>query len=439
MITIDQLTEGQRNAFEHAKSLILKANELNGVHTAKVQHLTINGPAGTGKTTMMKFLVSWLTENGIPGVALAAPTHQAKKVLTNIVGEEASTIHSILKINPTTYEEKQFFEQKQAPDLSKIRVLICEEASMYDLKLFEILMNSVMPWTIIIGIGDDAQLRPSDGTKSRFFTDVRFKQVHLTEIKRSNAPIIEVATDIRNGKWISENVIDGQGVFKSESIKTFMASYFDVVKSPDDLFETRMFAYTNDSVDTLNSIIRKRLYSTEEPFIEGEIVVMQEPLINEITFEGKRYQEIIFNNGELIEIKSIKKHSKQLKCQNVDFVRSINFHIIQATSVDTGETAYINVIDNKQELNSFYMFLGKVADIYKSGQVKAHWKDFWAIKNMFHKIKALPASTIHKGQGCTINNSFMYTPCILKYAETDLAQELMYVGVTRARNNVYYV
>lgn len=439
MITFDQLTEGQKNSFNLAKDLILKANALNGVHTAKTKHLTINGPAGTGKTTMMKFIASWLRDEGIPGVALAAPTHQAKKVLSNITGEEASTIHSILKINPTTYEEKQFFEQKQAPDMSKIRVLICEEASMYDLKLFEILMNSIMPWTIIIAIGDDAQLRPSDGTKSRFFTDVRFQQAHLTEIKRSNAPIIEVATDIRNGKWISENIADNQGVFHSKKISEFMTSYFDIVKTPEDLFETRMFAYTNNSVDTLNAIIRKRLYNTEEPFVVGEIIVMQEPLINEITFEGKRYQEIIFNNGELVEIKSIKKHSKQLKCQGVDFTRTVNFHIIQAKSIDTGQVAYINVIENSQEQASLYMFLGKVAEIYKSGTTKAYWKDFWAIKNMFHKVKALPVSTIHKGQGCTVDNSFVYTPCILKYAETDLAKELLYVGVTRARNNVYYV
>jgi ATP-dependent exoDNAse (exonuclease V) alpha subunit len=440
MITIDQLTKGQFDSLQQAKILIQEATKNEGNWHQRTKHLTINGPAGTGKTTMMKFLVSWLRDEGIPGIALAAPTHQAKKILANMTGEEVSTIHSILKINPTTYEEKQFFEQSAPPDLSKIRVLICEECSFYDIKLFEILMNSIQPWTIIIGIGDKAQLRPADDSGvSRFFTDQRFEQAHLTEIKRSNMPIIEVATEIRNGGWVRENIVDGAGVKQDKSVSEFMVDYFKVVKKIDDLYETRMFAYTNNSVDTLNKIIRKTLYNTEDAFIVGEPIVMQEPLIRNINYEGKKFQEIVFNNGEYLEITEIKPLSTSLKCRNTEYKLNLNYFQLKVKSIDTGETGTINTISDKNELNNLYVFLGKVAQDYKSGTIKAFWDDFWKIKNNFHRVKPLPVSTIHKGQGSTVDNSFLYTPCITKYAEPDLASQLLYVGVTRARHNVNYV
>ena len=115
-LQFDDLTEGQQNAFNAA----LEAMKTKG------QHITINGPAGTGKTTLTKFLINHLIRTGESGIMLAAPTHQAKKVLSKLAGMEAQTIHSLLKINPTTYEDATLFEQSDAPDLSECRVLICD-------------------------------------------------------------------------------------------------------------------------------------------------------------------------------------------------------------------------------------------------------------------------------------------------------------------------
>lgn len=442
MITIDQLTEGQKEAFEKAKELILKADSQNGNFKASTNHLTINGPAGTGKTTMMKFLISWARSQGITGMVLAAPTHQSKKVLANATGEEVSTIHSILRINPTTYEEKQFFEQKKAPDLQSCKVLICDEASFYNMKLFDILMNSIMPWTIVISIGDKEQLRPSDddGAISRFFTDRRFEQVYLTEVKRSNGPIIKVATEVRNGGWIRECIEDNQGVFQNNSVKGFLDNYFKIVKDADDLFETRGFAYTNKSVNKFNEIVRKILYKTEYPFIKDEVLVMQAPLINSVKYEGKSYQEIIFNNGELCRVIDVQETNKVLRCRGTDFKLDVNYFRLKLESIDNpGQTEYINTIYSEQEQASFHYYMGKVVQQYKSGSSKAYWDDFWEIKNSFHDVKAIPFSTIHKGQGSTVDNSFLYTPCTVKNAEPDLAKQLIYVGLTRPRYNVHYV
>jgi hypothetical protein len=50
---------------------------------------------------------------------------------------------------------------KEVPDLAKARVLIMTKVSMYDRKLFKILLSTIPPWATIIGIGDKTD--PSGG------------------------------------------------------------------------------------------------------------------------------------------------------------------------------------------------------------------------------------------------------------------------------------
>jgi ABC-type Mn2+/Zn2+ transport system ATPase subunit len=45
----------------------------------KKHHVTINGPAGTGKTTLTKFIIEALISTGETGIILAAPTTRRRK------------------------------------------------------------------------------------------------------------------------------------------------------------------------------------------------------------------------------------------------------------------------------------------------------------------------------------------------------------------------
>lgn len=441
-MTFDELTSGQKSAFD----IVIKAIK------TKNTHVMINGPAGTGKTTMTKFILEHLVRNGELGIMLAAPTHQAKKVLSKLSGHKASTIHSILKISPTTYEAESIFEQKEMPDLAKCRVLLCDEASMYDGALFKILMNTIPSHCTVIAIGDEEQLRPvapgdSSPSKSPFFSDSRFEQVTLTEVKRSNGPIIKIATEIRNGGWFRECIEDGNGFHSftgQKPLQDYMAKYFDVVKDPKDLFETRMLAYTNKSVDKLNSIIRRKLYQTELPFISDEVLVMQEPYMKELEFDGKKFKEIIFNNGQMVRIIDCQMTSMFLKAKDVSVQQMITYWNLVVETVDEDDEYQrenIKVLSDESEKQKFDMFLAKVATTYreiKASGRRPFWSDFWAAKRTFLKVKALPCSTIHKSQGISVDNTFIYTPCIT-LADVDLAKQLAYVSATRARHNVYFV
>ncbi|AHY24977.1 Dda-like helicase [Pectobacterium bacteriophage PM2] len=442
-LVFEDLKQGQREAFNRIIEVVKKRSG---------GRITLNGPAGCGKTTLTKFIIDHLVRNGILGVVLAAPTHQAKKVLSKLSGVEANTIHRILKINPNTYEDQDIFEQREMPDLSKCNVLICDEASMYGDKLFGIILRSVPSWCVIIGIGDREQLPPvepgSDGQTliSPFFTHPSFEQLYLTEVVRSNTPIIDVATEIRMGSWLRENIVDGHGVHEfnsSTALKDYMTEYFNVVKDADDLIETRMLAFTNKSVDKLNSIIRRRLYETETSFIKDEIIVMQEPMIKELEFDGKKFSETIFNNGQLVRIKDAMLTSGFLSARNVSTRQMINYWSLEVETAEDDEEYRVDVIKflPADQVEKFNYFLAKTATTYremKNAGKKAPWEDFWKAKRTFLKVRALPVSTIHKAQGVSVNRSFLYTPCI-HIAEAQLAKQLAYVGVTRARHDVYYV
>lgn len=436
------LNKGQKKAFDYI---------ISRIKAGKGNHITLNGPAGTGKTTMTKFIVDYLISQGVSGVVLAAPTHAAKKVLSKLSGIEARTIHSLLKINPTTYEDSVTFEQKGDVDVSEMRVVVCDEASMYDRKLFQILLATIPRHCLIIAIGDKAQIRPVEPGStvpalSPFFSHKDFDQLELDEVMRSNAPIIKVATDIRNGKWIYEHQQDGHGVHgftSTTALKDFMMKYFEIVKDPVDMFENKMFAFTNKSVDKLNSIIRRRILETEDAFITGEVIVMQEPLIKELEFEGKRFNDLKFNNGQYVRIVSAEYVSSFVSCKGVSGEYMLRHWRLTVETYDDDEDYHletINVISDEQEQNKFQFFLAKAADTYRNWQKggKAPWKSFWAAKRMFHKVKPLPVSTFHKAQGLSVDTSFLYTPCI-HVADAELAQQLLYVGTTRGRHDVYYV
>ena len=46
--------------------------------------MVVNGYAGTGKTTLTKFIIEALISTGETGIILAAPTHAAKKILSKL-------------------------------------------------------------------------------------------------------------------------------------------------------------------------------------------------------------------------------------------------------------------------------------------------------------------------------------------------------------------
>ena len=86
--------------------------------------LIITGGPGTGKTTIVRFILG-LMHNRIPTIALAAPTGRAAKRITETTGAAASTIHRLLEASNIGFQRDRENPLEQ-------ELLILDESSMID-------------------------------------------------------------------------------------------------------------------------------------------------------------------------------------------------------------------------------------------------------------------------------------------------------------------
>ncbi len=120
--------------------------------------LLLTGGPGTGKTTVLKGILSLLGGMQLRCV-LTAPTGRAAKRLTEVTGEEASTIHRLLEAGIDPQTGKMVFA-KDASNPIKADVVIVDEMSMVDVLLLADLLRAVPPGKRLIFVGDPDQLPP---------------------------------------------------------------------------------------------------------------------------------------------------------------------------------------------------------------------------------------------------------------------------------------
>ena len=140
-------------AFEYAP---LQKEAIRLALSSRVMVLT--GGPGTGKTTTVNAILS-LYEAPYDRVALCAPTGRAAKRLSELTHHSASTIHRPLEVDYTTGSVRFIHNEK---NLLKYDVIILDEMSMVDVKLFQALLAAAAYHCRIIMVGDADQL-PSVG------------------------------------------------------------------------------------------------------------------------------------------------------------------------------------------------------------------------------------------------------------------------------------
>ena len=95
---------------------------------------------------------------------MAAPTGRAAKRMTETTGFEARTIHRMLELNSALSDEvghRASFERNEENPL-EADVIIVDETSMVDIRIFQALLKAIVPGTRLILVGDASQL-PSVG------------------------------------------------------------------------------------------------------------------------------------------------------------------------------------------------------------------------------------------------------------------------------------
>ena len=362
----------------------------------------ITGGPGTGKTTIVKALITIFKKLGFKTV-LAAPTGRAAKRLSMATSEEAKTIHRMLEMERDTSEEIKFNRNARFP-LDE-QVVIVDEASMIDLVLMDALMHALPRGSRLILIGDHDQL-PSVGAGNvlaDFIDSGVIPMTRLNEIFRQSKEslIVTNAHNINAGLPPILNRTDGDFFF---------------VKRSDE----------REIADTVSSLILERLPRTYGEGIKSEIQV--------ISPSKKGYGGVDTLNKELqSKINPPLKFKKEKIAHNTVFREGDR--VMQ--TVNNYELEWQK--NGAVGLGIFNGDIGEIESIDLRNEVLNIWFDDRYVEYPFSNLDELElayAITVHKSQGSEYPVVIipMYScPPMLR------TRNLLYTAVTRAKKMVILV
>ena len=161
----------------------------------KEPYTVIAGYAGTGKSTLVKFIIDAIGIDENDAVYIAY-TGKASLVLRNKGCENAMTAHRLLYYATEKPDRTYEFRPKKAFDYP-YKLVVLDECSMLSKEMWDLLLSHRVH---VIALGDPGQLPPVDGVS----TILDNPHVMLDEVVRQaqDNPIIRLSMDIRAGKWL---------------------------------------------------------------------------------------------------------------------------------------------------------------------------------------------------------------------------------------------
>lgn len=200
--------------FERSENIRLHPVQKKAIRLATGGSVTvITGGPGTGKTTIVKCILTVFDKRGIKTV-LMAPTGRAAKRMTESCGQEASTIHRALMIGRESGGEG-------TGERLKAGAVIVDEFSMVDVYLFHTLLKRLPPETKLILVGDADQL-PSVGAGNVLKDVICSGVVPVVRLERiyrqsGESLIVENAHRVNGGQMPELDVKDGDFFFCTAS------------------------------------------------------------------------------------------------------------------------------------------------------------------------------------------------------------------------------
>lgn len=255
--------------------------------------MTLEGYAGTGKTTLVGVLLRELANSA--RVAVAAPTNKAVGVLRDKIGDgtpaEFRSIHSFLGLRMSEREDGTMeCKPGGAPSLHEYDLAIVDECSMIGDSLFTMVLGAARTCRVLF-VGDPAQLPPIDQSSvvprvSPTFDQVQ-SRVMLSEVVRQAAdnPIIALSMRIRlaieTGRAMT--TYDMAGALPESAASHVAIAYGGeatiynwALGALQAGMDARIVCFTNAAVDSYNRSLHNALYDHRTPFAVGERIIVNE-------------------------------------------------------------------------------------------------------------------------------------------------------------------
>jgi exodeoxyribonuclease-5 len=438
-ISRKDLTDEQEVAFNHILEF-LKSPE---------RQMLLGGYAGTGKTTMVKVLLDHL-DTTYHNATCTAPTNEAVRVIAKLTGRRKfqKTIYSLLGLALIQTDDRPpILRPTSESKLGEYDVVFIDEASMIQAELFDMIQHELTLYSNVkvIYIGDDAQLPPvkDEGRDSKVF--MIENKIILKEVQRTakESPIIKVVTIIRNNLDSPSDAFDkvtvvnrekNIGVIFYDDRETYLKQIYDDFNSDHykiDSNYVRVVAYTNKTVNAMNSRIRKQIFKTNEikEYEVGENLIVDEPILD---YNGKT---IVFTVGERLRVKNATLEEDQeslikfwkLTVENYeedDFRKIVKvIHVVHKNYISVYRFTLTQYANQAKKM---------MADKKIRYSKREAWRAYFEFKNQFSWVKYSYATTIHKSQGSTFENVYVINADCNKLSWNHKERnKLKYVAFTR--------
>ena len=364
----------------------------------------ITGGPGTGKTTIIKSIINIYEKKGNK-IVLAAPTGRAAKKMTETTGKEASTLHRLLEIG--NFSDDIYTKEDEDYQISPIDadLIIVDEMSMVDMFLMNYLLKAIYQSTKLILVGDSDQL-PSVGPGNvleDLIKSGKIETIHLDKVFRQAARSNIIVN--------AHRVNGGQGFIKKSEMPEDAKNDFFIINEKDQ----------NKMMYQLISLCNGRLknYGHYDFFQNIQILTPTKKGMFGTKELNMMIQKVL-NPGDKTKLeKSINGVTYRIGDRIMQVKNNYDIYWENdeenGTGVFNGEIGTIVDID-EEEKNIEIKFDDNKKALYQYSEMD--------------QIEHSYAITIHKAQGSEYDVVIM---CIPKTAPILLTRNLLYTGITRAK------
>jgi exodeoxyribonuclease-5 len=371
--------------------------------------LVLAGPAGTGKTTLMRELLRRATALGWR-VVLLAPTGKAARRLHEVTDEPTATIHSVLFGSIQETEEGRPLFSKPRPPCVGRSLVVVDEASMVDATMHEVLVGQLPEAAKLLYVGDREQLPPVMG---RWGPDFEHPDALLTKVHRQaeDNPVLHVATKVREGGKMPMGQLGETWHRRNGSAMGVSAWVAEHVRAG---HEVVVLCWTNELRRNLNRMIRKEL-GLEGVLAEGEqLIVMQ------------NNKQLGYMNGEIIQARIVEPFERYARARQQG-------RFSKATEVEM--QALMLRVEGRAKILTHRLLV----DCEPEQFFRVTRRGGLSVTDASEWVSIAPgyAITFHKSQGSEYDHVGLVLDSKFKnMARNDpaFARRLVYTGITRGRS-----
>jgi len=382
----------------------------------------IEGPAGTGKTTLVQHILNQIPKQerlmhalgelgfAFTNIYVTATTRKAATVITEKLsaGEDPLTIHSLLGLRVTNNTGNGVTSLKRTQkDVVTDSLIIIDEASFIDSALLNYIR--ALTWGCkVIYIGDPYQLTPTQSSQSPIFNGV-LPTAKLSQIMRFDGEIDKLSMQYREtvkSKQFMPLTVDGAQVRHVDG-PTFQSLVQESFVQPHYFEEddAKVLAWTNARVQEYNGFIRQHKGYTKT-FEIGEQIVTNKPIMGD--------------NGKVVYATDGRARITYISTSSSSFM---------------GISGKYLTLDNKIEV----FIANESIDVKtKLNQLKREkkWRDFFSLQDGIADIRPPYACTVHKSQGSTYKRVLIDLNDIGRCNVPDDVARMLYVAISRASGEV---